>query len=269
MIRYVLPCLALLFISFSVFAAERPDGWGKTVGPVSATVAKADDQRGLSLRPRPSGLGRPLGYLAVGTRIKGFARFRDGWMQVRGPSGDAWVDMTYLEPLGGAATVTNVDRRRGCAPIRRGPSASHDVLECVEKGQSLELSGVWSDDFRAQTVKPVKGWINASHIRSDVVPYDRPGSAVVERPSPSDRRGSYAREKDPVGDRREPEKREARPRPAPRRPPGPPGPPGHGVHVNTGPVGVSVGPHGGVGVRVFGIRIGVAPGGGVNVNVGP
>jgi len=149
---------------------------GDNVGIISATVAKADSERGLAVRISPSAESQAQAFLPVGTRVKGYATFKNGYVKIEDPAKGGWVRLDHLQPVGGTATVSNVDRPDLCLRIRSGPATSYDKVGCAELGQKLELTGLWSQNNWAQVSQPVSGWVTATQIASDM----KPASTVRE-----------------------------------------------------------------------------------------
>lgn len=264
-------CLTILLLIAVLWGEAIGSGsWGETIGPVSARVDRADSDRGLTVRSRPSPSSRAVGHLSVGKRIRGHNTFSNGWMQIEGPFAQGWVPMDYLEPVGGRAVVTGVDQPDRCLRIRTGPGTSYNQVGCTEMGEMLHLTGVWSDNNWAEVQEPVSGWVYAPQIRSDLKPDSASTSGLAGRPPPRrfpeyrydgnerPRRYSYPYRGRRPGYRRYP----------PNRYRGGPPPYRSGVSINAGPVGVSVGGRG-VGVRVPGVGVSVGRGGGVRVRIGP
>jgi len=251
--------------------------WGETVGPVSAIVETGDSRRGLTIRSRPYAGSPAVGHFAVGSRIKGYNQFRNGWMRVQGPYERGWVPIDNLRPKGGKGFVESVDSPEGCLRIRSGPSLSRRKIGCARMGRKLRLTGVWSENNWAEISNPVRGWVYAPQVRTALKPHGTSETRVV-------RERRYIDIPDTVYTRPRYPYRNAYPYPnrgryyGPRYPYSPYryGPGGYGVRtsprggvsVQAGPVGVGVGPRGGVGVRVGGVGVGVGPGGAVRVRVG-
>jgi len=85
----------------------------------------------------------------------------------------------------GVAVVVGVDRPDNCLRIRSGPGASHDIIACVPAGESLNLTGVFSQDGRWAQLD-TNGWVFFGQLKSDVMPpqaatagrsFDRPAGA--------------------------------------------------------------------------------------------
>lgn len=155
---------------------------GDNVGLISATVAKADNERGLTVRTAPSAESQAQAFVPVGTKIRGYAMFRNGYVKIEAPSKGGWVRLDHLQPVGGSATVSTVDRPDLCLRIRSGPGTSFDKVGCAELGQKLELTGLWSQTNWAQISAPVSGWVAASQIASDL----RPAATVRETQAPEE-----------------------------------------------------------------------------------
>jgi uncharacterized protein YraI len=175
---------------------------GDKVGLATATVATGDSDRGLTVRAGPSAASAPKGYLPVGTQVKGNAQFRNGYMKIVSPVSGVWVRMQNLSPLGGEATVALVDKPDLCLRIRSGPGTGYDKVGCAELASKLQLTGVWTSDNWAQVEAPVKGWVLASQITSDLKPlkttttvatpqWSEPATSTVWREPRRRHRGRY------------------------------------------------------------------------------
>jgi hypothetical protein len=257
----------LLTVWVFVFIFTEPTAvysYESGTGPVSGIVDRADDPNGLSVREAPATDARVLGHVEVGNRIKGYPVFRNGWMQVQHPIIGGWTRMDNVRPVAGTASVVETDPRETCLRIRSGPAPKHESVGCANPGEELELTGVWSEANWAEVSKPVKGWVYAGGIRSDLKPDPPPRAYAGPEPGepdvpfhqpPSPRlfpffkpwkfgenffRGDYGVSVDPR----------------------------KGVSVETPPVGVSVNPETGVNVRAPFVGVHVSPGG-VRVRVGP
>jgi len=141
--------------------------WAESAGVVSGTVEKGDDSRGLTVRSDPTPEGKALAYLPVGTEVRGYAAFSNGFVKLAHPQDGGWVDMNFLKPVGGEATVTAVDRPDLCLRVRKAPSGQSEKVGCLELAQKFNLTGVWSDNNWAQTDQ---GWVYGSQIASNITP---------------------------------------------------------------------------------------------------
>lgn len=164
-----------VLLSVPVYQAAGAQFWGDNVGIISGTVENGDSERGLTVRSSPSVSGRPLAYLAVGTKVQGTNQFSNGYVKLRTPHQGGWVRMDRLNPVGAGATVASVDKPDLCLRIRSAPSTSADKVGCAELGQKLALTGLWSANNWAQVDSPAAGWVSASQINSDLWP----GSAAT------------------------------------------------------------------------------------------
>lgn len=166
----------------------------QTKGTIAASVAKADDPKGLTIRSEPSLSGRGIAFLALGAMLKGPTAYRDGWVRVDHPQYPGWVSLANLKPIDGAAAITAVDRPENCLRIRSGPSSSFPVVECVGISAKLALSGFWSDNNWA--LLQGKGWVFGDQINAPSKPAS--SASVVPRMSRSRSSASggdvYARE---------------------------------------------------------------------------
>jgi uncharacterized protein YgiM (DUF1202 family) len=90
-------CLTILVLTVVLGGEAIGSGsWGETVGPVSSRVDRADSEGGLTVRSRPSASSRAVGHLSVGTRVRGYNTFRNGWMQIEGSFAEGWVPVDDL-----------------------------------------------------------------------------------------------------------------------------------------------------------------------------
>jgi hypothetical protein len=137
-------------------------------GTIAASVAKADDPKGLTIRSDPSLSGREVAFLALGAMLKGPTAYRDGWVKVDHPQYPGWVSLANMKPIDGAAAITAVDRPENCLRIRSGPSSSFPVVECARISAKLALSGFWSDNNWA--LLQGKGWVYGAQIHAPSKP---------------------------------------------------------------------------------------------------
>jgi hypothetical protein len=148
---------------------------GEIKGTIFASVAKADDPKGLIIRSEPSTSAQTVAYLALGTMLKGPSAYRAGWIKVDAGQYQGWVSLANLKAIGEEATVTSVDRPENCLRIRMGPSIAHQVIGCAGMGEKLRLSGFWSYNYWAGL--DGQGWIHGSQIASEPRP-PRPASTA-------------------------------------------------------------------------------------------
>ncbi len=148
---------------------------GEIKGTIFASVAKADDPKGLIIRSEPSPSAQTVAYLALGTILKGPSAYRAGWIKVEAGQYQGWVSLSNLKAIGEEATVTSVDRPENCLRIRMGPSIAHQVIGCAGAGEKLRLSGFWSYNYWAGL--DGQGWIHGSQISSEPRP-PRPSFAA-------------------------------------------------------------------------------------------
>jgi hypothetical protein len=271
-----------LYITSALFAAamvlgalqgtaSADDPWGEKIGPVSAVVEKAKNPKGLTVHSNPARGTRVLGYLPVGTQVRGYRKFTNGWMKLYEPFRGGWVRIRHLGLVSGAGTVVSIDRPENCLRIRSGPSMSHEIIGCARMDEAVKLTGVWSEDNWAEVTEPTGGWVYAKQISSDLKPPPQIGGSRVRS---AERAGQPKNRHDPTlfyeGD---PEYRTKSRRarsyrygPAVRL---------HGYYAPG--VGVHIGRRGGVGVYGPGIGVGVGPhgrgavgfrSGGVGVRIG-
>ena len=141
---------------------------GEIKGTIFASVAKADDPKGLIIRSEPSPSAQTVAYLALGTMLKGPSAYRAGWIRVDAGQYRGWVSLANLKAIGEEASVTSVDRPENCLRIRLGPSIAHQVIGCAAIGEKLRLSGFWSYNYWAGL--DGQGWIHGSQISSEPRP---------------------------------------------------------------------------------------------------
>ncbi len=238
-------------------------GWGEAVGPIAGKVTRSDDPRGLTVRSGPSYASAPLGHIAVGTRVNKYGEFSDGWVRIASPVDGGWIEIANVNPVRGTAVVISVDLPDNCLRVRSGPGSGYAVTGCVDRGQRLRLTGLWSENNWAQIDRPAVGWVYGPQISTSLVAFRPPSTMYPSGPTvyvqPPEisvygpgfsyvypRRGYYA----PY--RRYPYRSYSRPyRPYYHR-----GYRSSGVAVGVGPRGVGV-RAGGVGVRVGPRGIGV------------
>ena len=79
--------LASGFLAIAPVTLQADQFFGPDVGIISATVEKTDSDRGLTIRSTPSAQGAPKAYLPVGTEVKGYAVFRNGYVKLLSPHG--------------------------------------------------------------------------------------------------------------------------------------------------------------------------------------
>lgn len=163
-IAYTAMVVVIMTVCF--LAVSPQDARAQAFGMISATVEKTDDARGLTVRSEPSDTGAPVGYLTVGTEIKSCNDFKDGWVRLENPSKGNWVNMAFLKPKGGEGVVAAVDKPELCLAIRKGPLSSYEKIGCVELGEKLKLSGVWSSNNWARLEDG--GWVDAAKIQTDL-----------------------------------------------------------------------------------------------------
>ncbi len=71
-------------------------------------------------------------------------------------------------PVGGSATVLDVDEPEKCLRIRSGPGKAYEAIDCAKAGDRLEITGVWTSNNWAQLAN--KGWVYGPQIKTDVRP---------------------------------------------------------------------------------------------------
>lgn len=143
--------------------------WGENFGPVAATVERADAPGGLAIRSEPSAESSVIGYLAVGTRVRGFRHFENGWMRMSHPSDRGWIPVDNLVPLSSKGHVSVADTR-DCTTVRSGPSERFKSVGCLPVGKELTLTGIWSENNWAQIQWPIRGWLPAQTVSTRFKP---------------------------------------------------------------------------------------------------
>jgi uncharacterized protein YraI len=248
---------------------------GAAIGPITATVVAGDDRDGLTVRSGPSYGAPPIGVLALGSRVTNYPRFENGWVMLQNPMNGGWIRLDALQPARGIAVVTNVDGPEMCLRVRSGPGVGYGILGCAQMGERLRLTGFWSSNDWAEIEGPVRGWVSAAQIRTNLVAArceaPAPAATVIREtiapityaypvprayPTYSDYPSSRVYSSYRYPDRR----RHHSYRPYAQE--------YGGFRYRSPGVGVAVGPRGSVGVRVGPVGVGVGPGGGVAVRVG-
>jgi hypothetical protein len=163
---------ALLLTAVTFGLSPVQDAWGQAFGMIAATVDKADDTRGLTVRSEPSDSGQPLGYLPIGSEIRACNQFKDGWVKLDDPARGGWLNMSNLKPVGGQGKVVAVDTPDLCLIIRKGPGSTYERIGCAELGQKLNLTGVWSETNWARL--DTGGWVDATKIDTDLMTCQTP-----------------------------------------------------------------------------------------------
>ena len=100
-------------VALSPALLEADQFWGSDVGIISATVEKTDSERGLTVRSSPSAQGAPRAYLPVGTEVRGYASFKNGYVKLDTPVARRMVEHEPLEAC----------RRRGHGEVGRQTGA--------------------------------------------------------------------------------------------------------------------------------------------------
>jgi hypothetical protein len=155
--------------------------WGENVGYVAAVVANTDDPQGVAIRAAPDNKGEILGHLKAGAKVNGFNEFKSGWVKLREPGGKGWLDLALLRPQPSEGTVVKVDAREVCLPVHKGPAASFEKTSCLNIGESVKLTGVWTSDNWAAVGQPASGWVDGSSIQSPLAPPTQTKSATESK----------------------------------------------------------------------------------------
>jgi uncharacterized protein YraI len=155
--------------------------WGKNIGPVSAYVGQIDHAKGLTIRSAPSKVGQIVGYIPLGTKIRGSSEFKNGWVKLVSPVDNGWVSIDSLKPRPIAGMVKKVDSAELCLPIRAGPAPSYQKIGCAQIGESLNLTGVMTADNWFQ-LSDRRGWVEASSVQ---LPVESAQAVVANGGTPS------------------------------------------------------------------------------------
>jgi hypothetical protein len=162
-------------------------GDGETYGPALAIVAAGDSPDGLTVYSSPSENSRKIRSLPVGAQVKTSVRFSRGWAKLNEPV-RGWVKYDHLEAKAGTGEVISVDRPEGCLRIREAPNTHSKIVGCVDMGEELELTGLWTEDNWARVSGPAKGWVWAKQIKSAMAPgAAAKSSSVASKPRRSNR----------------------------------------------------------------------------------
>lgn len=172
--RYAALSAMVLVLTFGAVHAQSSAGWGEVIGPIAGKVIRGDDRRGLTVRSSPSYAAVPFGHIAVGTTVHTYGEFTDGWVRIASPLDGGWVEMSTLSPMRGTAVVVGVDLPENCLRIRSGPGSSYAVAGCAARGESLRLTGLWSETNWAQIDRPTGGWVYSSQIGTNLVAFRSP-----------------------------------------------------------------------------------------------
>ncbi len=155
----------------------------ESVGPIAGTVVAPENERGVVVKAGPSSSDRSLGILRNGTKVKNYLEFQNGWVRVRTPFHGGWVQASYIQPQTAPAVVASVDQPDNCLRVRDGPGSEFEVVGCLAYGETLTLTGLWTEDNWAQISAPVSGWVYASQISTSLAPSYGPLPVPVQQAS--------------------------------------------------------------------------------------
>jgi hypothetical protein len=178
--------ICVLLTAYPAICAEKPR-WGHNVGYKFATVARPDNNKGLSVRAGPGSSEPRLALITRGTPLELHNRYEKGWALLKQPFGKGWVDMRGLKKLSVKAKVIDSSGSRDCAALRNGPAASFKELACIGLREEVVLDGIWTEGGWAMVVSPRKGWIDSGLINPDLTALNRvarPGRSMGEAPQP-------------------------------------------------------------------------------------
>ncbi|MDQ7781891.1 MAG: hypothetical protein RDU20_03365 [Desulfomonilaceae bacterium] len=68
---------------------------------------------------------------------------------------------------GGRAIVARIDRPENCLRVRSGPGTSYDIIGCASKGDTLVLTGTFSEEGRWAQLDN-NGWVFFDQLETDV-----------------------------------------------------------------------------------------------------
>jgi hypothetical protein len=126
-----------------------------TVSPGMKDVPKGEMKSEMGKKPEARSPGE--GKAVTGERREGVREERAARTHVPG------------QAAGGEAVVVRIDRPENCLRIRSGASSSSEIMDCVAEGQTLHLTGVFSEDGRWAQLDN-NGWVSFDQIRTDVKP---------------------------------------------------------------------------------------------------
>ena len=173
----------IILVLFHPYSSSNADElvWGENVGPVFAYVDQIDHAKGLTIRVAPSPESQSSGYIPSGTKIRGSNEFKGGWVKLRSPVGNGWVNLAFLKPQSFEGIVTKVDNPELCLAIRAGPASSHEKIGCAQIGEVLNLTGIMTADNWLQLMDR-RGWVDASSVQ---LPPDTPQAFEANKRTPS------------------------------------------------------------------------------------
>jgi hypothetical protein len=170
--KHILTITTLLVFGIAAFAMAagvETRGDGETFGPAQAVVVSGDSPDGLAVHSSASEKSRVIRNLPIGSQVKTTAKFSKGWAKLREPV-RGWVKYDYLEASPGVGKVVSIDRPEGCLRIREAPNTHSKIVGCVEMGESIELTGLWTENNWAALSEPAEGWVYAKQIQSAMKP---------------------------------------------------------------------------------------------------
>ncbi len=74
-------------------------------------------------------------------------------------------DPTYVRRPGCDAWVASIDQPENCLRVRSGPGTWFQIIGCARFGETLTLSGLWTQNNWAEVVAPVRGWVLGTQLR--------------------------------------------------------------------------------------------------------
>jgi hypothetical protein len=188
--RHIVVLWLLLGVLSAMLSAPTLVGkaWAQAFGMVAASVASANDPRGLTVRSEPSESAGVVGYLQIGTEIRACNDFKGSWARLQSPFPGGWVNMVNLKPTSGEGSVVAVDEPEHCLAIRKGPGSSYEKVACAALGQKLRLSGVWSENNFARIESG--DWVDASKISTDLMTCDATSANQMAEVAQPDQSGT-------------------------------------------------------------------------------
>ncbi len=105
-----------------------------------------------------------VGYVRSGAVVRAYNDFRKGWVKLRTPIDQGWVQIEALQPYPAyEALATSVNQDSLCLPIRKLPASSAEEIACGHIGQVLPLTGVMTATGWLQ-LKDGSGWVDSSQV---------------------------------------------------------------------------------------------------------
>lgn len=152
------------FLIMTSLADAQVFNWGENVGPVSAIIVVSDSARGLPVYSLPQKDSSIVGYVRSGVVVRAYNDFRKGWVKLRTPIDQGWVQIEALQPYPAyEALATSVNQDSLCLPIRKLPNSSAEEIACGQIGQVLPLTGVMTTTGWLQ-LRDGSGWVDSSQV---------------------------------------------------------------------------------------------------------